>query len=54
MVLYGTLKRLIERGQTDGLQEKLDVFFAADRITQEEYTELTALISVPQQSQTFG
>lgn len=45
MVLYSILKRLIERGQTDGLQEKLDVFFAVSRLTQEEYTELADLLA---------
>ena len=28
-MLYRTLKRMIERGQTDGLEDKLDIFFAA-------------------------
>jgi hypothetical protein len=35
---------MIERGQTAGLREKLDVFFAADRITREQYEELTAML----------
>jgi hypothetical protein len=43
-MLYRTLKRLIERGQTAGLAEKLDIFFAADKLTQSEYTELTGLL----------
>ena len=43
-MLYRTLKRLIERGQTQGLGEKLDVFFAADKLTREEYEELTGLL----------
>ena len=42
-MLYRTLKRLMERGQTQGLGEKLDVFFAADKLTREEYEELTGL-----------
>lgn len=25
-MLYRTLKRMIERGQTDGLEEKIDIF----------------------------
>ena len=28
-MLYRTLKRMIERGQTNGLEEKIDIFFAA-------------------------
>ena len=33
-MLYRTLKRLIERGQTTGLADKLDVFYATNRITE--------------------
>ncbi len=40
-MLYEVLKRLIERGATDGLREKIDVFFAVGRITEAQYTELT-------------
>lgn len=43
-MLYRTLKRLIQRGQTAGMAEKLDIFFAADKLTQEEYTELAAML----------
>lgn len=43
-MLYRTLKRMIERGNTDGMVEKLDVFYAADKITREQYTELVALL----------
>ncbi|MCQ4771181.1 hypothetical protein NE579_12010 [Intestinimonas massiliensis] len=43
-MLYRTLKRLMERGQTQGLGEKLDIFFAADKLTREEYEELTGLL----------
>lgn len=41
-MLYRVLSRLIERGQTDGMEKKLDVFYAAGKLTYEEYTELTA------------
>lgn len=44
-MLYRVLKRMIERGQTEGMAEKLDVFYAADKITQEQYTELTAMMA---------
>ena len=30
-MLYRICKRMIQRGQTAGLAEKLDIFFAADR-----------------------
>ena len=29
-MLYRTLKRMIERGQTEGIETKLDIFYAAD------------------------
>ena len=35
-MLYRTCKRLIERGQTAGLAEKIDVFYALGRITETE------------------
>ena len=43
-MLYRTLKRMIERGQVDGMTEKLDIFFAANKITEAEYAELTAML----------
>jgi hypothetical protein len=43
-MLYRTLKRMIERGQTSGMAEKLDIFFAANKITEAEYLELTAML----------
>ena len=33
-MLYRTLKRMIERGNVEGMEEKLDIFFAADKITE--------------------
>lgn len=47
-MLYRTLKRMIERGQTAGMETKLDVFYAADKITEAEYTELTAMLTAAQ------
>ena len=44
-MLYRTLKRMIERGQTDGLEEKIDIFFAAGKLTEAEYTELAAMLT---------
>lgn len=43
-MLYRTLKRLIELGRTEGLAEKLDIFFAAGKLTKAEYTELVELL----------
>lgn len=44
-MLYRVLKRMIERGQTEGMADKLDVFYAADKLSAEEYTELTAMLA---------
>lgn len=43
-MLYRTLKRMIERGQTEGMAEKLDIFFAADKLTEAECLELTEML----------
>lgn len=44
-MLYRTLKRLIELGQTEGLEEKLDIFFAAGKLSEAEYSEFTQLLA---------
>lgn len=43
-MLYRTLKRMIERGNTEGLSDKIDIFFATGKLTEAEYTELVALL----------
>ena len=45
-MLYRVLMRLIEKGQTDGLDVKIDVFFAVGKLTETEYNELTAKLAV--------
>lgn len=44
-MLYRTLKRMIERGNTEGMAEKLDVFYAADKISKEQYDELIVMLA---------
>ena len=44
-MLYRTLKRMIEKGFTDGISEKIDIFFAADKLTEDEYTELVSMLA---------
>lgn len=44
-MLYRTLKRMIERGQTDGIESKLDIFYAAGKISEAEYSELIRMLS---------
>lgn len=44
-MLYRTLKRMIERGNTEGMEKKLDIFFAANKISEYEYAELIAMLA---------
>ena len=41
--VYNLCKQLIALGKTQGLQEKMDAYLANDRLTVEEYNELTAM-----------
>jgi len=43
-LLYRVLKRLIKAGLTEDLEEKIDVFYAAGKLTESEYNELIALL----------
>ena len=46
-MIYTLLKRMITTGnyEKDDMQNKLNVFFAVNQITQEQYLELTELIN---------
>ena len=44
-MLYRVIKRVIEKGQTEGLAEKIDVLWIAGKISKEEYDELVALLN---------
>ena len=44
-MLYNIIKRMIERKNTDGLMEKIDVFYAVGRLTKREYTQLTEMLN---------
>lgn len=44
-MLYRILRRMVERGNIEGMMEKLDIFLAADRITIDEYNDLTSLLN---------
>ena len=43
-MLFRTLKALIEAGRTEGLEEKIDIFFAAGKLTEEEYNTLIEML----------
>ena len=42
---YKACKTLITAGRTAGLADRIDLFYAFDRITSEQYTELVSLLS---------
>ena len=44
-MLFIILKALIAAGQTEGLAEKIDVFYAYGKLTDAEYLELIALLN---------
>lgn len=44
MKLYRTLLALIKKGKTEGLAEKIDIFFATGKITNEQYSTLTEML----------
>ena len=43
--VFNLCKLLIQKGRTDGFQDKMDVYLAADRLTAEEYSELVAMLT---------
>lgn len=45
LTVFNLCKKLIEKGRTDGLVDKMDVYLANDRLTVEEYDKLMAMIS---------
>ena len=49
-MLYRTLKRMIERGLTDGLENKIDVFYAAGKLTDTQYSELMSMLNASEEA----
>ena len=45
-MLFSTLKALISKGKTEGISEKIDIFYAVGKLTQEEYEELVSMLGV--------
>lgn len=43
--VYDLCKLLIDRGRTEDLPEKMDVYLAADRLTAEEYQALRKMLA---------
>lgn len=44
-MLNRVLSRVIERGNTEGMAEKLDVFFAAGKLTKQEYMKHVEMLA---------
>lgn len=45
MELYNICERLIAKGKTNGMAKKLDIFYAANKLTDDQYTEFTELLA---------
>lgn len=43
-MLYNVLLRMIDRGATQGLAQKIDVFYAVGKLTDEQYGALCAML----------
>lgn len=43
--VYNLCLLLIQRGRTDGLQDKMDAYLANDRLTTDEYSALSEMIN---------
>ena len=43
-ITYSICEMLIKQGKTQQIQNKVDVFYANNRLTEKEYTELCLLI----------
>lgn len=43
-MVFRTLKRMIEKGNLEGIEDKIDIFYAASKITREEYEILIEMI----------
>ena len=39
-MLYRTIMRMIEKGNTEGLEDKVDIFYAAGKLTDFEYNDI--------------
>lgn len=43
-MLFDFLKKMIENGDTEGLEERIEVFHNFGKITDEEYNELISML----------
>ena len=43
-MIYQICKKLIQMGKTEGLVDKIDVYYLAERLTKEQYEELMSML----------
>lgn len=43
-MIYKMLKNMILRGKIEGIETRIDVFYAAGKLTDEEYEELIGML----------
>ena len=43
-MLYRTCKRMIEKGNIEGLEEKIDIFYVRGKLDDKEYNELIEML----------
>lgn len=53
-MLFRTLKRMIELGNLDGLEEKMDIFFAVGKLNEDEYNILSGLLEEKRKEESHG
>lgn len=46
VMIFELCKKMINMNKTEGILEKIDVFYLANRITKEEYEELLEMLGV--------
>lgn len=44
-MIYRLCRSMIVKGMVEGMQDKLDVFYAMNRLTEAEYTELCGMLT---------
>jgi len=44
-MIYKMLRNMILRGNTEGIEHRIDVFYAAGKLTDTEYNDLIALLN---------
>lgn len=49
---YKLVMRLIAIGKTDGLADKVDIYYANNRLTDEEYEEIMGILNPPEEDET--